>query len=209
MSHQRSPTAQGSEITTGGQDLQTVKNDLLASGFYLGETSVLANVVWKRINRSDHLVTKESAELYEKAIAATRPTTTDVKGKQNEGTSQAIHVEGLPIPELEPAILYAVITISPDDCFLTPCGNWKGPTPATQHFEDVKLSFCGNASSDNVFGKDFRATTSNAKSLMQQIAVANTINKGLVVVTRGVENLRFRHVVFEVCHPYVAERRND
>jgi len=178
-------------------DLATVKSDLSDCGYYLGDASVRQNVVWKRIGRSTLLVTKESAQAHEKASI-----NANVKGKQTdaEGGSQAACVEPGVIPDLEPAMLYAVVTIGPDDCFLTPCGNWKGPTATMQRFEDVKLSFRGDAPTDNVFGKDFQAMTNNAKSIMQQIAVPNTINKGFVVVGKSVtESLRFRHVIFEVC----------
>ena len=97
---------------------------------------------------------------------------------------------------LERAIVSAVLTSS-DDCWLTPCGNWKGPTTVTKNFQDLKLTFPAGPPSDafNIFKQDFSTVVDNIKWILNEVAVGDVKSKGFLNPTNM---LRFRHVLFEV-----------
>ena len=71
-------------------------------------------------------------------------------------------------PLLEPAILSAIIFIDYDDCWLTPCGHWKGPSKITKKFEDLKMSFHGKSPSKDFLSQDFSTVFKNTKMLMEE-----------------------------------------
>ena len=79
---------------------------------------------------------------------------------------------------LEPALLSAIILIDDTDCWLTPCGYWKGLTKVTKQFEDLKLSFHGKSPTQTFLSQDFETMKTNAKALMQDIAIGDARNRG-------------------------------
>ena len=71
----------------------TVRDDLLGYDLYLGDQNFeIDKVVWQRIGTENCLVTKESADNVDAALAAAPE-------------------EDAPIPEYEPAVLSAVVHI--------------------------------------------------------------------------------------------------
>ena len=110
-----------------------------------------------------------------------------------------------PTSSLEQAVFSIVVQISYDNCWLTPCGHWKGPNQVTKKFEDLKLSFQGERPSHEVFAEDFTTSVSNIRKLIdQQIATTdsdpNAIQRGFLIPshTNGSHILKFWHAVFEV-----------
>ena len=100
---------------------------------------------------------------------------------------------------LEPAVFSTIVLIDYDDCWLTPCGFWKGPTNTTKKFEDLKLSFLGKAPSKDFLSQDFSTIIQNSKSLMDETSINEAKKSGFLVTTKKGENaIRLRHVVFEV-----------
>jgi len=98
--------------------------------------------------------------------------------------------------------------ISADDCFLTPCGNWKGPTPTTKSFTDVKLAFRGDDPNQDTIRDDYKTVIQNAKRLMDNIATGNVQKKGFLNYIGTKEGLRFRHVLFEVSNTRLQKEKS-
>jgi len=161
--------------------LHLIRSDLMDSGIYIGDPTnqFRQDVVWKRHGRADHLVFKEVE-------------TENETENRNTDLSSTI--------ELTPATLSVVVLASYEDCWLIPCGNWKGPTQVTKKFEDLKLSFVGERPVQfDVFQKDYNHVLMNVKWLMQQISVPNAKSKGFLNTSRtaNAESLKFRHALFE------------
>ena len=164
--------------------LQSMRSDLMDSGIYIGDPTnqFRQDVEWRRNGRANYLVFKD--------------TEAETENRNSVATNS----------ELTPATLSVVILVSYDDCWLIPCGNWKGPTQVTKKFEDVKLSFVGERPVQfDVFQKDYNHALTNVKWLMQQINVPSAKSKGFLTTSRAgngignTESLKFRHVLFEVC----------
>lgn len=108
------------------QLLTACHDQLKESGLYLGDRSneIRQNVEWKHFGRCNQLVTKIMPD----------------EANVDEGKEQSSSLHALEHQHTQ-ATLYVIIAVSPDDCFLTLCGNWRGPTATTKSFTDVKLSF--------------------------------------------------------------------
>ncbi|KAF9476073.1 hypothetical protein BDN70DRAFT_194034 [Pholiota conissans] len=155
-------------------------------GWYLGDPSnaFRDQVIWKRVNRGHWLVTKESVQAIENAqtAAAVNDADDDNASSDNEAT-------------LQHATLHAVLLISYDDCWLTPCGNRKGPTVVTKNFEDLKLTFqAGSPTAFDIFKRDFPIVINNVNWLMNEAAIGKAPTKDFMNPSNM---LRFRHVLFE------------
>jgi hypothetical protein len=164
-----------------------VQND--ATAFYLGDPArnFKYKVTWKRVGHGNKLVTKNSA------------TAVDDIGKTEASTATPTTTSTL----LEPAVFSAIIFIDFDDCWLTPCGFWKGPTTVTKKFEDLKLSIHGVAPPTDFLAEDFSNLIENAKSLMDDIKTGGAKPTGFLVTTKnGNTAIRLRHVVFEVYYSF-------
>jgi len=180
--------------------LEADRQKLLDSGTYLGESNnpFLEDVTWERIGRGYHLVTKESIE-------AVKSNTANVDATNNQTEDETEQWQDVTIESsMEEAILSVVVQVSHDDCWLTPCGHWKGPNQVTKNFEDLKLSFHGEQPGHEVFSQDFATVVKNIRQLFkQQIAVAgsdpNAVQRGFLSTSRAnnAERLKFRHVLFE------------
>jgi hypothetical protein len=173
--------------------LMEARDSLMQSktSFYLGDPDKSFNgkVVWKRIGRGYQLVTKDSATAVDKAHEARAAAEATGENTTN------LTVE----PLLDPAILSAIIFIDYDDCWLTPCGHWKGPNKITKKFEDLKMSFLGKSPSKDFLSQDFSTAFKNAKMLMDEVALDNSTTVGFLTVSKsGGDAIRFRHTVFEV-----------
>src|SRR6266446_8754047 len=179
--------------------LEADRQKFIDSGIYLAEPehSFLEDVTWKHIGRGYQLVTNESVE----AANANTADTDSTNDHSDDGETR----ENDPTSLLEQAVFSVVVQISYDDCWLTPCGHWKGPNQVTKKFEDLKLSFQGEQPSHEVFAEDFITSVSNIRKLIgQQITTTgsdpNAIQRGFLIPSRtnGSYLLKFRHAVFEV-----------
>ena len=105
---------------------------------------------------------------------------------------------------LDPVVFSVVLDISHDDCWLTPCGYWKGPNQVTKKFEDLKLSFQGEQPDNEVFALDFPNILSNLHLLfnqqVQNIGDKKATLRAFLSTSKGktTDVLKFRHAVFEV-----------
>jgi len=147
-------------------------------------------VIWKRTGRGNSLVTKESADAVDAADHA--------RAAEGLGDTKAAVKD----VAFENAVLSVVMVISNDEFWLMPCRYWKGPTIATKHFEDVKLSFQGECPQRfNVFAQDFQHVINNTKWLLNEVAAGDSDvrSKGFLF-PMGEDNgtLEFRHALFEV-----------
>lgn len=159
------PTLDSTHAETLHHYLQSIWSDLIDSGVYIGDPTnqFREDIEWKRDGRADYLVFK--------GVGANAET--------ENGNSA-----NLSTSELTPATLSVVVLASYDDCWLIPCGNWKGPTQVTKRFEDLKLSFVGGRPAQfDVFQKDYNHVLTNVKWLMQQINVPNAKPKGFLNTT--------------------------
>ena len=187
--------ASGSQQTLDGTPaerlhryLQSTRSDLIDSGIYIGDpsNSFHQDVEWKRHGHGNYLVFKDAD-----TASASETQSSDSSADSTQ--------------ELKLATLSVVVQSSYDDCWLTPCGNWKGPTQVTKNFADLKLSFLGERPTNfDVFQKDYTYIINNVKWLMQQMNVSNAKAKGLLTTSRGgvADCLKFRHVLFEVSEHY-------
>jgi len=171
--------------------LQIARDALVESGCYLGDSTnaFRDDVIWKRVGRGNWLVTKDSAQATNEAQ--------DTGGHEARAEDDEENQSSDNKATLERATLSAVLLISYDDCWLTPCGNWKGPTTVTKNFQDLKLTFQAGPPSDafDIFKRDYSTVVDNIKWILNEVAVGNVKSKGFLNPTNM---LRFRHVLFEV-----------
>ena len=149
-------------------------------------------VLWKRVGRANILMTTASVLAVEKAE--------QLQANSENGNIQQSTVSTSSTPPLlQPALLSTIIFIDVDDCWLTPCGHWKGPSQIAKKFEDIRLSFHGKAPPHEIFAQDFKNIVTNSQYLMQRIASTATKTTTFLVPSKsGGDAIRFRHVVFEV-----------
>lgn len=173
--------------------LLKVRKDLVDSGIYIGEaTNQFRDAIeWKRQARGVLLEFKDVDE-----------TNADFDDTVDSVVVGGLSAQSAVTPKSTPAVLSVVVMGSYDDCWLTPCGNWKGPTQVTKKFEDLKLSFLGERPSKvDTFCEDYTSVLTNVKWLMNGVVGDHkTKKKGFLTTSRmgNTETLKFRHVVFEV-----------
>lgn len=170
--------------------LDAAREKLLDGGLYLGDTKLKHEVVvWKRVGNDDCLVTKESADLVDEfhtaGAAAAQENAEDLETT-------------IPEPNLSPAIFSMAIHITSDDFWMTPCGNWKGPTSFCEKFSDMKLSCTGISPLDPPFSDDYTIALKNLLKLTEECAKFKS-KRGLFWERNGERKIKFRHVLFEVC----------
>ena len=170
--------------------LENIQQHLIETGNYLGQHDIplFHEITWKRVEQGYQLLKKkENDDQHDK--------------ETTENDDEPLIDHGIP---QEPAIFSAVLQISPDNCWLTPCGYWKGPTQVTPKFEDLKLSFQAEQPTDDPFHTDFTHVLNNVHAIIvrqiENIADKNAIVKGFLSITRGKPSplLKFRHILFEV-----------
>ena len=169
--------------------MQTCKKliDPDASAFYLGDPArtFKYNVMRKCVGNGNRLVTKESAKAVDKTDSEeAQAADSDNDPSQTTDTTSRVLTDTL----FELAILSAIVFINFDDCWLTPCGFWKGPTSVTKKFEDLKLSFLGKAPNKDFLSQDFSTIVQNAKTLMDETSLAGAKSSGFLVTTKKGED---------------------
>lgn len=190
------PTLDNSSTNPVTRRLINARTDLINSGLYLGDEakSFHDKGVWKRVDRENRFVTKDSAAAVDQAQQA--------RARSPSHNSALPELDDV---DFEPIIFSAIVVVDRDDCWLTPDGNWKSTN--LSKFEDLKLTFHGKQPPttylDGLLSQDFIRTIDGAAALMQDVAVNDVPNKNLVVKLQGnTEGLKFRHLVFEVYIQY-------
>jgi hypothetical protein len=162
--------------------LRDARNLLMEDGFYLGNSSVRDSVTWHREGRAHYLVTKSSAVAFEDAVKA----------------SAADPSAPAPSPP-ELATLSAIVYIADENFWFTSCARWRGPTPVSPSFADIKPSFLGQAPADDPVRADFAEVISNIKGLMAMASTPGfTTKRGVLVGAANDTMLKIKHQVFEV-----------
>lgn len=175
----------------------SIRQKLLDTGFYLGDASnaFRENVIWKQWGKCNLLFDKDSYETY-KLKTSHQPVAT---ASQNDSDDNTLSDSDMSPPN-QPSVatLYCVVTISCNNCFVTPCANWHEPMlsakTSAKTFADIKISFQGEYPEIEHFDRDFQTTLDNVNWLTQQIRTDNVKDKGLFVPN----GLRFWHALFEV-----------
>ena len=161
--------------------LSRARSLLLSTSLYLGDDfqNIKDHALWKRIGLGNRLVTKES-----------------FISDSNRSKSDT---EDIPDSLLEPALLSVIVKINPENCWVTPCGYWKGPTKGTKKFEDLKLSIQGECPSYDFLTQDFESVVNNLKLFMENVAIPGSKTTGFLIGSKeSGYAFRFRHVVFKV-----------
>jgi hypothetical protein len=169
------------------EKLQNARDALMsddAKGIYLGSSGVLEKLTWERCGRADRIVTAETAALI-----------------REQHKAHASDPDAPVPPPPDAAILSAVIFIPEEDYWLTSCGMWKEPTIVAETFADVKPTCTGGTPEHPVFSGDFRKVLENVAGLIEKGRTQGVkAAKGVLVKSStGLERIKFRHVLFEVC----------
>ncbi|KAF9234214.1 hypothetical protein BU15DRAFT_79234 [Melanogaster broomeanus] len=117
-----------------------IREDLLQSGLYLADDTVLDHVQWRPNGRKNSLFI-------------------------NENSSQS-SVD--PQPEL--ATLSAIVRVNDNNFWLTSDAGWRTPTKITPQLSDAKGTCIGIAPLTGIFHDDFLASIHNARTLQQRTA---------------------------------------
>ncbi|KAK7063905.1 hypothetical protein R3P38DRAFT_2821118 [Favolaschia claudopus] len=100
--------------------------------------------------------------------------------------------------KIEAAKLSFVAKISAKNCFLTPCGNWKGEAAYLPTLADVKLACELVAPHDTPFADDFPMVIRNLESLTSMAANENHTPKGILDWnSQSKRTIKVRHRLFE------------
>jgi hypothetical protein len=170
--------------------MDTLRNTLVHDTYYLGTSAIREEVVWRRMGRDNVVVTKESAEAADAAHANKTQDLSETGDKNDADNNE---------PELIPAPLTFVAQISPDNCWLSSDGNWKGPTEYTPTFADVKLN-CRMVSPElQIFKDDFTNVVNNLQFIMAKIEKKGDKKFGVFDDNgRSTTYFKMRHKLFEV-----------
>jgi hypothetical protein len=165
--------------------------------WYLGENAGRENVVWYKLGREELLLTKAAAQAFDDATKA-------FASEEEESAGLT------PPPEPEPALLSAVVYITPEDFWMMSCGRWKGPTSGCHEFADMKLTCTGAAPSDSVFQPDFPTVLANLNHLMALSSTRGfSLKKGLMLPSSGTQKIKFRHVLFMPCTSESLDEKDE
>ncbi|KAK7021474.1 hypothetical protein R3P38DRAFT_2486263, partial [Favolaschia claudopus] len=132
--------------------LASFRAELLKNPYYLGIPNLVGNVDWKRVGRDEMIVSAEAV-----AIDTSNTGKTSTAGSEIEDGEAGEPGE----EELNPVQLTMVAKVSTDNCWLTPCANWKGPTEYIPVLANIKLNCLLVAPSSTLFAGDFNVALTN------------------------------------------------
>lgn len=171
---------------------------LLITTNYLADDihTIKERVEWKHIGVGNRLLTKDSINAVKCADESNGDCSTDKKtSKKKSGTN----VQSESDVRLEPALLSIIVVVDSNDCWVTPCGYWKGPTKVTKKFEDLKLTFVGKSPTPEMLAQDFKMAVDNSKTIMDEVVANDAKSTGFFMTSKDrSDGFRFRHAVFEV-----------
>ncbi|KAK6977802.1 hypothetical protein R3P38DRAFT_2581117 [Favolaschia claudopus] len=136
-------------------DLASFCADLLAGPYYMGNEDVISSLAWKKVRRDEMADTDHD----------------------NEGSEGG---EGAEADTLNPVGLTVVAMVSPENCYLTPCANWNGPTEFDPSFADIKLNCRLVAPSNSLFAGDFQIAMKTITKLMAQVETDGYKKSGIL-----------------------------
>lgn len=208
------PSTMSSSFT---EHLQGIRQDLIDNGMYLGDidNAFRQEVIWRHVGNGKRLlVTKESADTVDEkqkadamapvgVVTTTGGTTSGVEDGANSPSTTESSTENGGNAEiiLVPAQLSVILMCSQEDCWLTPCDFWRGPTKHVKQFADLKISFVGDCPPDKFqpFSEDFCIVRENITWLTDQVKVEGAECQGFIVRKSSANiALKFRHILFKV-----------
>ncbi|KAF9230627.1 hypothetical protein BU15DRAFT_83395 [Melanogaster broomeanus] len=148
-----------------------IRDDLLHSGFYLGDHDLINRVHWAPNGRKDSFFVNEAVQSH--------------TSSSDDAT--------------ELATLSAVVRIMDNNFWLTSDAGWRAPTSITPHLHDAKATCVGVAPRSGPFRPDFFVAVQNATNLQQQVATQDfNLRYGFACTGEGESTqIKFRHVLFE------------
>ena len=192
MTNLKQPTLDNTSTDPLTRLLLNTRSVLINSGNYLGDPAkpFFDHAVWRRVDRENRLVTKESADAVDKAQ----------KIHAQSSSKDTSHPE-FDDNDLEPLVLSTIVLVDRDDCWLQPDGNWKSSNAAK--FDELKLTFVGKKCPpihlQGQLADDFARSLENAKLLLNEVSVGDVPKSNFLVKAKDkTDALKFRHVVFEV-----------
>lgn len=186
--------------------MNNIRRDLINNTYYLGVPAIRDEVTWRKMGRENTLVTADSAAA-EDALTKNTGTskTVDTTG-EGSTKSQSDKSQSNTSTLLVPASLTFVALLSPEGFFLAPDGNWTRSTNFAPTFADVKLNCRAIAPSDvETFADDFTSVMQNIEWLMAQTETPGNTKQGVLTSNESPKiSIKMRHVLFEVCRPYLS-----
>ncbi|KAK7025639.1 hypothetical protein R3P38DRAFT_2778450 [Favolaschia claudopus] len=171
-------------------DLASFRADLLAGPYYLGNEDVISSLAWKKVGRDEMVVSAEEAAKH--ASNMEKQSNTDHDNEGSEGG------EGVGADDLNPVGLTVVAMVSPENCYLTPCANWNGPTEFDPSFADIKLNCRLVAPLNSLFAGDFQFAMRTITKLMAQVETDGYKKSGIFNFNENPKiGFKIRHIVFE------------
>ncbi|KAJ6621871.1 hypothetical protein B0H10DRAFT_2432140 [Mycena sp. CBHHK59/15] len=170
-------------------EMQTYRKKLQEDPYYLGNQGATNNVAWRKVGKEDMLVSAEAAAAHD---AVERAAATDANEDDTDANTDADR------GNLEPVGLTLVGTIAARDCWLMPCGFWKGSTVFTPTFADLKLNCRIVAPTDPPFASDFQVALKNIETLATKAETKGHDKVGVFdAKDKSKSSIKLRHVVFE------------
>ncbi|KAK6974454.1 hypothetical protein R3P38DRAFT_3335806 [Favolaschia claudopus] len=171
-------------------DLASFRADLLAGPYYMGNEDVISSLAWKKVGRDEMVTSAEEGAKH--ASDMEKQANTDHDNEGSEGG------EGAGADDLNPVGLTVVAMVSPENCYLTPCANWNGPTEFDPSFADIKLNCRLVAPSNSPFAGDFQIAMKTITKLMAQVETDGYKKSGIFNFKENPKiGFKIRHIVFE------------
>ncbi|KAJ7612104.1 hypothetical protein FB45DRAFT_1037032 [Roridomyces roridus] len=142
--------------------------------YYLAAPTIRDEVVWRKIDGADTLVTRVSAEAE---------------------TARPAEAESL----LKPAFLTAVIQMTSNKFWMDAEGGWLGPIEYVEEFSQVKLAARVAAPPPQYapFAQDFADALDNLKFMVDSVGTKGFVQKGVLDTVGGDRGFKIRHALFE------------
>ncbi|KAF9232798.1 hypothetical protein BU15DRAFT_80809 [Melanogaster broomeanus] len=158
-------------VSSTHQHSAHIRENLLHSGFYLGDQDLVHHVHWAPNGRKDSLFINKPLQSH---------------------TSSSDNATEL-------TTLSTVVRIMDNNFWLTSDVGWRAPTSITAHLHDAKATCVGVAPRSGPFHADFLIAAQNATNLQQQIATPDfNLRYGFACTGEGESTqFKFRHVLFE------------
>jgi hypothetical protein len=160
--------------------IQEARDNLKDTVGYLGDENMTADLEWMRCGKDTLLVSSADRTAYNAAKA----------DPANRGRKIAFPP---PVP------LTLLARISYQDCWLAPCGMWKGPKSVPKSFADIKLSCTFETVEDPILSADFTRAMENIQSILDSGRTLGTKDyRGpLCLDEYGGTKIKLKHKVFD------------
>ncbi|KAK7041199.1 hypothetical protein R3P38DRAFT_3179799 [Favolaschia claudopus] len=182
--------------------MSDLASDLLAGPYYMGNEDVISSLAWKKVRRDEMVISAEEAAKHASDMEEQADTDHD-----NEGSEGG---EGAGADTLNPVGLTVVAMVSPENCYLTPCANWNGPTEFDPSFADIKLNCRLVAPSNSLFAGDFQISMKTITKLMAQVETDGYKKSGILNFKENPKiGFKIRHNAATLCLSATKPKEED